>query len=94
MTTMFIATARARRKTRVESISAMTMIMLTIEVPRMVSSRSAKISAGIAISTSTMRDSTWSSQPPTAAARSPSTEPTAKASAVVRNAMPTVLRAP
>lgn len=72
----------------------MTRTSVSTEVPKIVSSRSEKISAGIAIRMSTIRDSAWSSQPPTVAARSPRKEPAKKASAVVAKAMPTVLRAP
>ena len=72
----------------------MMMMRLTIEVPTMESSTRAKMSWGMAISTSTARPSTWSTQPPRVAESSPSVPPIRKAKMVVRKAMPTVLRAP
>ncbi len=69
-------------------------IMLTMPEPRIDSSTSAKMSTGIAISTSTARLSSWSTQPPSTAAISPRTPPSRNDSMVVRKAMPMVLRAP
>ena len=60
----------------------------------MVISSSAKISCGIDISMSTMRDRIWSSTPPMVAARKPRLIPMKKASNVVTKAMPTVFCAP
>ncbi len=99
---MFMPTARASRNTRVLSITAMITTMNTVSgMPRrgaqtdaMVISSSAKISDGIAISTSTARLSNWSSQPPSVAARKPSVPPRKNASSVVAKAMPTVFCAP
>ena len=69
-------------RARVASTEAMTRMSDVTEVPKMVSSSSEKISAGIAISASTKRDRIWSSQPPRQ--RRPDcrgSEPTTKASA-------------
>ncbi|MCY1378460.1 hypothetical protein D9M69_660990 [compost metagenome] len=56
-TTTFAATARVRRNTRVESSTAMMPISMGTDVPNRVSSSRAKISCGMAIITSTRRDS-------------------------------------
>ena len=69
-------------------------IILTTEVPKIVSNNMAKISSGIAINTSTVRLSNWSIQPPTAAASSPQMLPRKKANKVVTSAIPTVFLAP
>ncbi len=68
--------------------------MFSVDWPTTVMIRSAKISCGIDIMTSTMRLSSWSSQPPTVAARKPSVAPSTKARIVVISAMPTVFCAP
>ena len=95
MTTTFIATARARRKTRVESSTAMTRMRLMIEVPR--------------IESSTQREDQLRDRhqhvdhaaqhlvEPAAERRRPGGRACRRArtqSAVVRKAMPMVLRAP
>ena len=64
------------------------------DVPAIDSSNSLKISAGIDISTSTIRDRSWSTHPPRTAASMPKKEPKAKVTTVVISAMPTVLRIP
>ena len=64
------------------------------DVPVIVRMSSAKISGGIAMSTSTTRELIASNQPPIVAASNPKVAPSVKASAVVTSAMPTVLRAP
>ena len=95
-------TARDRRNTRVESSTAMIRIMNSVTMPfsepnhavAMVISSSAKISCGIDISISTIRERTWSSAPPMVAARKPRLMPMKKASSVVTKAMPTVFWAP
>ena len=65
-----------------------------IEVPTTERTIKANIRVGNAIRMSTQRLSSWSTQPPTVAAKKPHTIPTIKESAVIRNAMAIVLRAP
>ena len=72
----------------------MTRIRTGIEVPSTERMRRAKIRVGIAISVSTARLSSWSSQPPTTAAVKPSAMPIANETKVVTRAMPMVSRAP
>ncbi|MNJ81561.1 hypothetical protein D3C77_804290 [compost metagenome] len=57
MTATLLATARVKRKTLVESSTAMMMINTGIEVPNKVSNIMAKINCGMAIMTSTTRES-------------------------------------
>ena len=94
ITSMSMATARDRRYTRVESSRAITTTSAGIDVPTTDSTIRAKIRVGNAIRISTKRLISWSTQPPTVAARKPQTIPTTKESAVIRKAMAMVLRAP
>ena len=77
------ATERARRKTLVESSTAMVTISTGSPEPRTDRMTKAKISVGIESSRSTSRDSAWSTQPPATAAAKPLTMPMKNDSAVM-----------
>ncbi len=94
ITAMFRPTARDRRKTRVESSTAMVRISTGIDVPITDRMMSAKMSWGIAIRASTKRLRSVSSQPPRTAAAKPALIPMAKERSVMRKAIPMVVRAP
>jgi hypothetical protein len=94
MTATSMATARERRKTRVESRIAMTRTRTMIDGGRTERMTSAKIRVGIAISVSIARLSTWSVQPPTTAARKPSDMPIENDRRLAVSATPMVRDAP
>jgi hypothetical protein len=75
---MSTATARARRKTRVESSRPITKISTGTVTGITDSTTSAKISDGIDIIRSTKRDRSWSAHPPSTAARKPRMAPVVK----------------
>ena len=89
-----MATARETRNTRVLSKSAMIRIRFGIDEPAIDNRISAKISCGIAMMTSTRREISWSTQPPSTAATMPIKLPRVKEISVVASAIPIELRAP
>ncbi len=91
---MSTATARDSRNTRVESSRPITRIRIGSVTGMTERTTSAKISVGIAITRSTPRDRTWSTQPPTTAAVSPRIEPMTKLSTVAAVATAIVVRPP
>ena len=94
ITVISMATALDRRKTRVESNSAITTIRDIVPVPTTESTIRAKIRVGKAIRMSTIRLMLKSVHPPRVAAKNPKMEPTTNDSMVVTKAMAMVLRAP
>ena len=91
---MFMPSARARRNTLGESTTAMVRISTGIEEPNTPSTISARMSGGIERMTSTSRDRTVSTQPPSTAAAKPNVMPMKAETTVVAAAMPMVVRAP
>jgi hypothetical protein len=89
-----MASARLRRKTRVEVMTAMVAISTGMEVPMTDRMTSAKIRVGIAITVSTTRDMSMSGHPPAMAAVNPLRMPMANARAVVTRERAIVVRAP
>ena len=89
-----MATARERRKTRVESRSAIVTIRAVVPVPTIESTISAKIRVGKAIRMSMSLLMERSVHPPSVAAKKPIIVPTTKERMVVTKAMAMVLRAP
>ena len=94
MTSIFMATARDRRYTRVDSSSATTTTKAVMEVPTTDNAIRAKIRVGKAIKMSIIRLRIWSVQPPSVAAKNPQRIPKTNAIAVVIKAIKMVLRAP
>ncbi len=94
MTLMSMATARAKRYTRVESKIPITKMSTGTVEGNTDSTTRAKISVGIAMSTSTARDSAMSTQPPATEATKPATEPSVKDKIVASPAMTRVVCVP
>jgi hypothetical protein len=91
---MFLPSARASRKTLVESSKAIVMIKTGIEEPKPLRRINARINGGIESMTSTMRDKSMSVHGPDTAAMKPRTMPTKNESTVVAAATLIDRRAP